>query len=85
MAQISSTHSHHLFLSAIALGKAFRCHPVSTHGCQCHGLTDTGVSMCRALLEKVAYEVVLTSPTCLAHLTWMVCEIGGKWTCSWYL
>ena len=38
--------------------------------------------MCRSLLENVAYEFVLTSSACLAHLTWMVCVMGGKWLYS---
>ena len=36
------------------------------------------VFMCKNSLEEVAYEFVLNFP-CLARLTWMVCEMRGKW------
>ena len=42
---------------------------------------STGVSMC--LSENIAYEFILTSLLYLAHLTWMVCEIGSKWSYKW--
>ena len=41
--------------------------------------TNTGVSMCGSPLKNVAYEFVLIPPACLVRLTWMVCEMGGKW------
>ena len=33
-------------------------------------------------VKKVTYEIVLTLPACLARLTWMIYEIGGKWPYS---
>ena len=41
--------------------------------------------MCRRPFENVSYEFVLASPACpasLARLTWMICEIAGKWPYS---
>ena len=58
-------------------------HPVSTQSWQVfYWLINTGVSMCRSSLKKFAHEFVPASqqyPACLVCLTWMVCEIGGKW------
>ena len=36
--------------------------------------------MCRSSLENITYEfLLLQCPVCLAVLTWMFCEMAGKW------
>ena len=41
--------------------------------------TITGISLGRTPSKNVTYEFILSSPACIASLTWMFREMGGKW------
>ena len=43
---------------------------------------NIGMSICRSWLENVTYEFLLVFPACsacLVDLTWIVCELEGRW------
>ena len=81
--QIPLTLSCHPSLSAIALCKSSRQHPVFTQSWwSFKWLNNTGVSICRNSWGKLLKSLSLPQrqyPACLAHLILMVWEIGGKW------
>ena len=71
VAEIPLTLSYHLFLLTITLDKSSRLHLVSASWLtwSVHGRMSP---MSLSLLFQQC-------PACLAHLTWIVCRMGGKW------
>ena len=91
VARISLTLSRHSSLSFIALGRSSGQHPVSSHSSwmyvravrpafarPCVGVHKSTSLMSSSLLLQQC-------PACLAHLTWIVFVIGGRWPYSWCL
>ena len=91
VARISLTLSRHSSLSFIALGRSSGQHPVSSQSCwmyvragrpafarPCVGVHKSTSLMSSSLLLQHC-------PACLAHLTWIVFVIGGRWPYSWCL
>ena len=69
--QVRLTARIHLHLSAITLGRFSRWHPVSSQNpWMC---LQKNVSLC-LFLEQC--------PACLVRLTWIVCEMRGRWPYS---
>ena len=44
------------------------------------GSANTGTSLCRSSYEYITSSLLLQQcSACLSRVTWMICEIGGKW------
>ena len=82
--------SHYKSLSAIFLSKFLRWHLVSLQCWWMQVFAGQLTLVCPCL--RVHWRILLMSlslflqqcPTYLAHLSWMVCEMKGKWLYKWY-
>ena len=78
------TLSNHSSLFVITIDKSFTQHPVSASNwwlCFCW-LANTDVSMSWKMSLTSSSLLLQQCLTCLACLTWMVCETGDKWLYS---
>ena len=85
IAHIPLTLSHHLSLLAFAFGRSCRLHPVSAWSWWMWVFAVQPALVCpcgrvhRRTLPKSLPLLLQQYSACLVSLTWMVCEIGGKW------
>ena len=91
LARISLILSRHFSLSFIAFGRSSGLHPVSSHSCYMYVQAGrpafawpyVGVHRSTSLMSSSL--LLQQCPACLARLTCIVFEMGGKWPYSWCL
>ena len=89
LAWISLTLSRHFSLSFIASCRSSGLHPVSSHSCWMYDRAGrpafsrpyVGVHRSRSLMSSSL--LLQQCPASLAHLTWIVFVMGGRWPYSW--
>ena len=89
LARISLTLFHYFSLSFIASGRSSGLHTVSSHSCCMYVLAGrpalarpyVGVHRSTSLMSSSL--LLQQYPACLAHLTWIVFMMGGRWLYSW--
>ena len=89
LARISLSLSRYFSLSFIASGRSSGLHPVSSHSCCMYvragrpalARPNVGVHWSTSLMSLSL--LLQQCPACLAHLTWIVFVMGGRWPYSW--
>ena len=89
LARIFMIHSRHFSLSFIASGRSSGLHFISSHSCcmyvraGCPAFARPYVGVHRSTSLMSSSLLLQQCPACLAHLTWIVFVIGGRWPYSW--